>query len=181
MSYKQKIEKGIIPPDKQKKYKKKTIYFAHPFDRIGTKREKMIEQILEERGFEVINPFKMEQELNKKYGVDNYFDNPCKGFAKDIVDQDWQMVSGADAYFGWFPKNATMIGTPIELVWAVLLEKEIITLAHRPHPFVLMFSHIIYIGYKNFAKNIPFLEQRHNYGLLTQLLLELLRKYGKNL
>lgn len=40
--------------------KKKTIYFAHPWDKWKTKREEMIERILEERGYEVVNPFKEE-------------------------------------------------------------------------------------------------------------------------
>ena len=148
---------------------KKTIYFAHPFDKWRTKREEMIEKILEERGFVVINPFKEEDKLNEKYGVDNYYENPTEPFALDIVNKDWLAVSKCDAYFGWFPKDITMIGTSIELVWALLLGKETITLSYKPHPFLWMFSNKFYTNYSKFVSDEPFSVKEHRWDILNMI------------
>jgi len=158
MSYTQKIEKEIMPPDKKIKYKPK-IYFAHPFDKWQTPREDQIEKILESRGYIVVNPFKEEDKLNEKYGVNNYYENPTYNFAKDIVDKDYQMVSDCDEYFGWFPKDVTMIGTPIELVWAHDLGKKITVLCYKPQPFLWMMADVFYIRYRNFRDDIKFYEK----------------------
>lgn len=130
---------------------RKTIYFAHPFDKWRSKREEMIERILTEMGYEVINPFKEEDKLNEKYGVDNYYENPTIEFAKDIVDKDRIMVENCDEYFGWFPKDVTMIGTPLELAWARQMGKKITVLCYKPQPFLWVFSHQFYLGYDNFV------------------------------
>jgi len=135
---------------------KKKIYFAHPFDKWRTKREDMIEKVLEERGYIVINPFKKEDKLNEKYGVDNYYEKPTKEFANDIVNKDYEMVIDCDEYFGWFPKGVTMIGTPIELVWAYTHGKKITVLCYKPQPFLWMMADKFYIGYNNFVDDIEF-------------------------
>lgn len=179
MSYNRRIEQGYkkigIKLDEEGNIMKK-IYFAHPFDTWRTKREDIIEQILRERGYEVINPFKHEDHLNIKYGVDNYYDNPVREFAEDIVDKDFQMIIECDSYFGWFPKGITTIGTAIELEWASLLDKEIITLSYKPQPFLWMLSDKLYVSYSNFRKDILFSPQEYRYDLLG-----LLRKTSKRL
>ena len=182
MSHNRRIEEGY----KKLKYvnqggiflahQKKSIYFAHPFDRWQSKREGMIEQILEQRGYKVVNPFTEENRLNKKYGVENYYQNPCDEFSQDIVDKDWDMVVDCESYFGWFPKGVAMIGTPIELVWALLLGKEIITLTYKPHPFLKMFSDTMYVSYNDFIEDKPLPIKKRTYDLITKLLLELNKK-----
>lgn len=131
---------------------RKKIYFAHPFDKWRTKREEMIERILERMGYEVINPFKEEDKLNDKYGVDNYYEEPTIEFARDIVDKDYKMVQECDEYFGWFPKDVTVIGTPLELAWAKQMNKKITVLCYKPQPFLWVFANKFYLGYDNFAK-----------------------------
>ena len=148
---------------------RKKIYFAHPWDKWKTKREEMIERILEERGYEIVNPFKEENKLNEKYGVDNYYEDPTKPFATDIVDKDWEMVEECDAYFGWFPKDVTMIGTPIELVWALLLNKEIISLCYKPQPFLWVMCNKLYVDYDKFVSDIPFVNQEDKWDLLGKV------------
>lgn len=138
---------GVIP---------KKIYFAHPFDKWRTPREEMIERFLKDRDYEVINPFKQESKLNEKYGVDNYYESPTIEFARDIVDKDRMMVLECDEYFGWFPKGVTMIGTPIELMWARELKMKITCLCYKPQPFLWMYSDVFYTSYKDFVTNKPF-------------------------
>ena len=149
--------------------KKKKIYFAHPYDKWKSKREEMIERLLEQRGYEVVNPFKKENKLNEKYGVENYYENPTRPFAKDIVNKDWYMVADCDSYFGWFPKDVTMIGTPIELTWALLLQKEIISLCYKPQPFLWLMSNKLYIDYDNFVNDTPFVNQETTWNLLEMV------------
>jgi len=139
--------------------KKGTIYFAHPFDRWKSKREEMIEQILEERGYDVVNPFKEENKLNEKYGVSNYYERPTFDFANDIVNKDYESVKECDEFFAWFPKDVTSIGTPIELVWASLMKKKITVLCYKPQPFLWKLVDIFYIGYANFVNDIRFYER----------------------
>ena len=132
----------------------KKIYFAHPFDKWKSKREEMIVRILEERGYEVINPFEEEDRLNVKYGVNHYYEKPTFQFAKDIVDKDYEMVKNCDEYFGWFPKDVTMIGTPIEFMWAKNLGKKTTVLCYKPQPFLWVLADRFYIGYNNFQEDI---------------------------
>ena len=135
--------------------KKKTIYFAHPWDKWQSKREEMIERTLEKMGYEVVNPFKEENKLNEKYGVDNYYENPTIEFATEIVDKDYIMVQECDEYFGWFPKDVAMIGTAIELAWAKAMDKKITVLCYKPQPFLLVMADVFYLGYENFSDNKP--------------------------
>lgn len=141
---------------KKRKKKRPTIYFAHPFDRMGSKREEMIERILEERGYEVVNPFKKEIDLNAKYGVNNYYENPTKEFAEDIVVSDYKLVADCDEYFGWFPKGVTMIGTPLELAYAMKHKKKITVLCYKAQPFLWYHANVFYLGYDNFVKGERF-------------------------
>jgi len=158
LSYKQANEdiyaKTVDHPARFKE--KRTIYFAHPFDKWHSKREEMIERILEGRNYKVINPFKEEDRLNEKYGVNHYYENPTYDFAKDIVDKDYDMVKHCHEYFGWFPKDITMIGTPIELVWAYNMHKKITVLCYKPQPFLWILADVFYIDYDAFVKDEPF-------------------------
>jgi len=79
------------------------------------------------------------------------------------------MVVKCDAYFGWFPKSTTMIGTPIELIWAVLSKKEIITLCYKPQPFLWNYSHKFYITYHNFKEDKPFYIQDKVWDIWSKL------------
>jgi len=162
MSYNKRIEQGYkklgLKLDKDG-YVMKSIYFAHPFDKWNSNQEKMIEQILTKRGYDVINPFKKEDRINKKYGVNNYYDNPTFEFAKEIIEKDYELVKECDEYFGWFPKDVTMIGTPLELSWANSLGKKITVLCYKPQPFLWMYSDIFYIGYENFKNDVRFYDK----------------------
>lgn len=139
---------------------KKTIYFAHPFDKHETLDEEMIELTLMKRGYEVVNPFKGEEsKLNEKYGVDNYYQKPSKEFAEEIVAKDKKSLKACDEYFGWFPKNITMIGTPIELTWAIKYGKKVTVLCYKPQPFLWHYCDVFYLGYENFIKDNKFYER----------------------
>lgn len=131
--------------------KKKTIYFAHPFDKIGSKREEMIMRKLEERGFKVIDPFAGEDVLCKKYNTDNYYGNPTRQFALEIKERDFGAVMKCNALFAWIPKDVTMIGTIREFDKALEYEIYTIILCYKPNPF-LEDADELYLSYQDFLE-----------------------------
>jgi len=134
---------------------KKKIYFAHPFSKMGTKREEMIIKILEERGFEVIDPFIGEDELCRKYGVSYYYQKPMLQFANEIVYRDFKMVDDCDALFAWLPKTSVCLGTVRELDRALRKGKETIVIHHKPNPFLIDVD-ILYLNYNDFKWDVPY-------------------------
>lgn len=115
----------------------KSVYFAHPFDLWKTELEKKIEDALEEKGYIVINPFDTESDLNEKYGVDTYYDNPSKEFAKEICERDFASIERQDIYFAYIPKGVTSIGTIREFEKALELGKRTIIVCYKPNPFLI--------------------------------------------
>jgi len=126
---------------------------------MDTKREEMIEKILTERGFIVVNPFDEEIKICKKYGVLYYYDNPTEPFAYEIVDKDYKMIEACDELFAWISKGDNAVGTTWEIRWAKDLGKKVTVLISKPHPFIWRFVDKIYIGYYNFTEDIPFYEK----------------------
>ena len=136
--------------------KMKKIYLAHPFDRRFSKRKEMIIKKLEERGFEVIDPFVGEDELEKKYKVKTYYDNPCRDFALEIKERDFNQVINCEALFAWIPKDVTMIGTIREFDKALEKGKYTIVLCYKPNPF-LEDADELYLSYQNFLDEKSFI------------------------
>jgi len=134
---------------------KKKIYLAHPFDRRFSKRKNMLIKKLEERGFEVIDPFDGEDEIAKQYGVKSYYENPCRAFALEIKERDFTQVESCDALFAWIPKGVTMIGTIREFDRALEHEKYIIVLCYKPNPF-LEDADELYLSYQDFLNETQF-------------------------
>jgi hypothetical protein len=174
MSYTQKIEKGYeeqgieIDENGELRYRgtgsvflahqrkrKRTIYLAHPYDRRNSKRKQMIIRKLEERDFVVVDPFVGEDILAKKYGVNDYYENPCRDFAIEIKDRDFGAVTACDALFAWIPKDVTMIGTIREYDRALRAGKYIIVLCYKPNPF-LEDADELYLDYQDFLNEISF-------------------------
>lgn len=137
----------------------RTIYFAHPFDTIGTEKESEIKEKLSE-SYEVCDPFETEEELNKKYGVDNYYDNPTKEFAFSILTADKDKVYKCDELFAWIPKGITTIGTVIEMMWANGVGKLVTVLSYKPQPFFVQYSDTLYTSYEDFMNDHRYIWKR---------------------
>jgi len=135
-------------------YKPK-IYFAHPSRRKDSKRKEMLIKKLEERGYEVVDPFVGEDELAKKYGVDFYYENPCRDFALEIKKRDFFKVVSCNALFAWIPKGVTMIGTIREFDKALRHNIHTIVLCYKANPF-LEDADELYLTYKDFINNKQF-------------------------
>jgi len=141
---------GVIP-------KKITVYFAHSHQWQDAKRKWRIKEILESRGYEVVDPFEYEEELEKKYGY-AYHENRTKEFADDITEKDYKLVKNADELFAWFPVGSTTIGTPQEICWAKAMKKKVTVLYSSAHPFLWserVAIYKLYIGYQNFKDDKP--------------------------
>ena len=140
---------GVIP--------KKTIYFAHSHKWMNSKRKHKIKEILESRGYEVVDPFEHEEEIIEKYGY-QYHENRTEDYANDITEKDYELVKNADELFGWFPIGSTTIGTPLEIGWATNMGKRVTVLYVYPHPFLWsnrIKLYKLYVGYQNFKDDKP--------------------------
>lgn len=135
--------------------RKPRIYLAHPFDRRFSKRKEMIIKKLEEKGYEVVDPFIGENKLEKKYGGKGYYDNPLRAFALDIKEKDFNQVIDCDAYFGWVPKDVTVVGTIREFDKALEHGKHTIVLCYKPNPF-LEDADELYLSYQDFLEGKQF-------------------------
>lgn len=134
------------------------VYFAHPFDTWQTPEEAEIEGALRHRGFDVVNPFDKERDLCRKFGADNYYDAPTPEFASAIVEADFELFDSCDAYFGWFPGGVAVVGTAVELAWAVALGKRVLALSHRPNPFLVHYSNEFYLDVESLREGRPTFE-----------------------
>jgi len=138
--------------------KKIRIYFAHSTKSWKSKREEKIIEILESRGYEVVNPFDYEDAINKKYGVNAYSDNPTEPHANDIVEKDYELVKNCDELFAWFTRDTSMTGTPLEVCWAKNMGKKVTVLYYRKHPFIWskrIGIYKLYISYQDFKNDKP--------------------------
>lgn len=130
---------------------KKEIYFAHPFDKIGTKREAIIIEKLKELGYEVTDPFKGEDFLCEKYECDNYYGNPCRAFAEDIMKRDLSQIDRCEALFVWIPKGVTTIGIIREVDYAFRHNKYVIIMTYKANPWLLETDEL-YLSYRDFLE-----------------------------
>ncbi len=137
------------------KNRKPKIYFAHPSRKRSSKRKEMLIKKLKEIGYEVIDPFVGEDILAKKYGVDFYYQNPCRDFALEIKERDFNMVLDCDALFAWIPKGVTMIGTIREFDKAIENGKYTIVLCYKANPF-LEDANKLYLTYRDFIEGKEF-------------------------
>jgi hypothetical protein len=155
--------------------RKKTIYFAHPQETMGSKRERQIVSILESRGYEVINPFEKEEALVEKYGVKNYYEKPTEEFAIEITVGDYYLVEICDEYFGWFPEKTPAIGTSLELARAERFDKKITAIYNKPHPFLWKHCDVLYLGFKEFVDDDKFIEKKKEIEIKNIILEKLIR------
>jgi len=137
--------------------KTKTIYFAHSHKWMNSKRKLKIKEILESRGYEVVDPFEHETKLVKKWGY-WYHENRNEDYANDITNKDYDLVKGAKELFAWFPVGSTTIGTPLEIGWAINMGKKVTVLYSSAHPFLWskrVNLYKLYISYQDFKEDKP--------------------------
>jgi len=167
MSYTQQIKKGHLQEGKKIDFTndvpeaidldyKTTIYLAHPYDRRNSKRKEDIIRKLEARRFIVIDPFIGEDKLAEKYGVNYFYENPCRDFAREIKTRDLIQVALCDCLFAWIPKGVTTIGTIREFDSALAQGKYTIILCYKANPW-LEDANELYLSYQDFLEDKQFI------------------------
>jgi hypothetical protein len=132
---------------------KKKIYFAHPYAKWGTDEEERIIQTLEERGYEVIEPFReKEVNLEKEFGG-SFNDKPNFLFAEKIVNQDLELLQKCNDFLAWLPASGRLIGASIEFAIAFNNNMYIISICEAPHPFIYHMSNELYLSIDDFNMN----------------------------
>ncbi|MHA1680975.1 MAG: hypothetical protein ACTSUE_08195 [Promethearchaeota archaeon] len=133
----------------------KKIYFAHPYSQWNSDEANMIENILESRGYAIINAFKMKEDhLIKKYGTE-YYSNPTVNFAGDIVKEDLLLLESVDEYLGWFKDGCMCIGSSIEFYHAKIKGKPTKVICNSPHPFLYTMADEFYESIEKFKSGHP--------------------------
>lgn len=133
------------------------IYFAHPFKKKGTKMESKIIELLSNQGLDVIDPFKGEEDILRKYGITNYYDNPSKQLSREIYRRDYESVHSCDFLFAWLPTDVYTIGTPIEFSWAHdAMNMYTIVLCPIRHPFPMNMADFLYHTLEEMEKSIEY-------------------------
>ena len=132
---------------------KKKIYFAHPFKMKGSMSEHEISTIIEDSGYEVIEPFEDEKIILHKHGLKSYYDNPRKDIAGEIFRRDFNHIMVCDELVAWFPREIPCIGTAIELLWAYNADKYTYVISPVRHPFLLSMTDFIYPSIEEFRKS----------------------------
>lgn len=124
--------------------KKLKIYFAHPYESIGTFAEYNIITELKKRGFEVVNPFDGENEmmLEKYNRTCGYYPNPPLQMGYEIWDLDMKrVIEECDALLVFVPEGTRLSGgCGIETWEALKHDKMIWIISHSKHP---VFAYIL--------------------------------------
>jgi len=136
---------------------KPRIYFAHPFPLRDTDLELRVMEAIEEKGYDVYDPFTQESDLESKYGG-RYYDLPTKAFAEEIVKTDLAKVEELDGVIAflpieWLKENAPgymTIGTPMEIKHAYERGKKVIIISERPNPFLVCHCNEYYLTIEDF-------------------------------
>ncbi|MHA1280232.1 MAG: hypothetical protein ACTSQ8_23875 [Candidatus Helarchaeota archaeon] len=128
--------------------KKPSIYYAHPWAMRGSDEEKYHMKILEEKGFDVYDPFLREEEIEKKYGGP-YYSRPSKDFAIELVEKDFGAILKCK-YFIAIMRGST--GTAMELMYAKMNGKRILVIDDRNHPFSVALADELYETFDEFEK-----------------------------
>jgi hypothetical protein len=120
----------------------KTIYLAHsPSEK---SRGKFVQQLLEDAGYKVINPF------NEAEKVGIHIKDTTPGTTdSDVVNMDICNIHQSDAMVCLFPYPALTVGIPCEMTIAHLLEK-IPIVSFTPatlinHPWIVKFSNKVFL------------------------------------
>lgn len=138
------------------KDEQKSVYFAHPYQTWKSEEEGRIERKLTDLGYIVYNAFnQIEEGFIEKYGGE-YYSNPSKEFAEEIVNGDFLLLDKSDEYFGWFPKGHMCIGSSIELQYAYAQKKKISVICESPHPFLYTMSDKFYKTISDFENGREF-------------------------
>lgn len=120
------------------------VYFAHPYESMGSKEAREIIEELKSRKLEVVNPFDGEDDLmREKYGVENYYPDPPFQLGVDIWAQDLRRVAQADMILVYVPEGERLSGgCGIELFHAWQLKKFIQIISMSKHPaFAYILAH----------------------------------------
>ena len=146
------------------------VYFAHPYDTIGTPSEKTILKGMADRGWEVLNPFEHNpaEDIIKRITSGNF--SICDALC--LVENDLEGLSECDAVLVWIPNISTSIGTLCEMVYAFKAHKYVIVIQQQlngfPHAWVVYHADKIYTSVGAFIADIPIMavtERGFNYVL----------------
>ena len=112
--------------------RKPMLYYAHPWTMRGTPEEQHQLDVLRAKGFSIYEPFKGEEELEKKYGGP-YYSRPSVAFASALYRRDTLAINRCQYVLAMASTGST--GTSMEIMYGYRSKKKIIIIDDRMHPF----------------------------------------------
>jgi len=130
-------------------------YLAHPYDKRKSTSKYKIKKTLEERGVEVVDPFKGEYVILRKHGVKEYYSEPKYKMARELWIKDLQEIKDCDMLVAWVPDDENCRGTCVEIYHAYLHKKFIQIISPARHPsfaYVLTGGNQMFESIEDFVK-----------------------------
>lgn len=129
---------------------KMQVYFAHPYSSVDMLEKNMIIEELKLRNLKVHNPFDGEEKILKKYGVNDYYENPNWEMAREIWTKDIKAIVKSNLLVAWLPIGACGMGTAQEVVIAYNFNKFIQIISPILHPSFAVYADQLFISIKDF-------------------------------
>ena len=121
------------------------IYFAHPYDSVGSEGERRLLEEMAKRGWDVLNPFE-----NNPGGEVIERIKGCNFTTLDafiLVENDLENLNKCDTVLVWIPDIVRTVGTICEMVYAFKSNKYIIVIHQKDgivHSWVAYHADLMY-------------------------------------
>ncbi len=121
------------------------VYFAHPYDTVGTVDEKRLLEEMTKRGWDVLNPFENnpDEEVIERIKSGHFIALD----ALILVENDLDNLNNCDTVLVWLPSSSSSVGAICEMVYAFKAHKYEIVIHQRDcivHPWVVYHADLMY-------------------------------------
>lgn len=138
------------------------VYFAHPYNTVGSDGEREIIEELKSRQVSIFNPFKEEGDVLEKYGKEEYYKGPTYWqLARDIWTKDLGAVKKCDILLAWLP-NKEGIGTSAEIATAYEYKKFIQIISPYRHPSFSVYADQYFLSIRKWKRRILYKWEEYN-------------------
>lgn len=128
------------------------VYFAHPYNTIGTEGEQHLLNRMARLEWDVLDPF--ENDPIDSDVVENIKSGKFSSEdAAALVNNDLSHILECDAILAWIPKGVPAVGTICEMMFAATQGKKYVIVVHErstPHSWVVHYSDELYLSIRDF-------------------------------
>lgn len=131
------------------------VYFAHPYNTVGSDGEQCILEEMAKRGWEVLNPFENnpDEEVIERIKRGDF--GSLDAFI--LVEKDLENLDMCHSILVWLPGNIAAVGTICEMVYAFKAHKYVVVIHQKDgivHPWVVYHADLMYKTIGDFVEGI---------------------------